>query len=1345
VSFVPGRAPRRLAPSRCPHDRDAHRSRPPVLAGRELATTPTERTPPSADGSGTRRPADEPRGLTPEQRAIVEWGDGPLVVIAGAGTGKTRVIVERVRRLLETRGEITTDASGYLRSPQPSSRLEPFAGPLAPEQILVLTYNVKAALELKTRLEAVLGISAAARLAVANFHSFCNTVLSEAATDADLPAQPDVLDGVGQVLLLRDIRPRLALTYFGGGGNPNLWLDQLVAFINRAKDELVTPADFEAWVVAERRAFEDRYGGYQASLVRLEAGGNLTPMREVRKAYARLRRDERARAAGDTDVAPDESAVLKAANKEARRTVSGIGSAKPRGWFDRAGQERIDELAATYVVDGAALEILRLSELALVYRAYQEELVERGALDFGEQIAAVTQLFKRRPNVLRRYQRQYRYILVDEFQDANIAQIELVELLGRTPDRPDNVMVVGDDDQSIYRFRGASFAAFVEFDRRFSRPPSHAPDGPAPGDPPRLRLTENFRSTGNVLAATNRLIARNELRYERDKALFTRAPAGEAVRIVMAESPGDEAAAIVERIEQLAGWDPAEGMEPAIPWSDVAVLYRKHKHREEILARLRADNIPYAVSGGLSLFETAEIRDLEMTLRAIADPLQDVALVRMMSAGPWRLDAIEILQVARMAKFDRRHIVDALREVVESGELEVDRADGGDDTGERAAEPRDGEAIDRSIVAPVPAADPDGDGEAAEAGGPALQPRPLDLLAGAAATTARPPATARIAVAPETRAKLRRLLGILDVLGALTWREGPFTVLDELLTRTGRILDLVAADTLESKRTVANIASLLRFTHDWEAEHPRGTLAGFVDYLDAYQSAGGELPTSVELSEDVQGVRLMTLYQAKGLEYRYVFVPSLLEAEWPAQEYGRGLFPQELLREQVPVGDIHTEEERRLLYVAMTRAREGLMLTTHPGATGDRRPSAFVGDLVEGAGPELETSARGRARAVAGMGGSIRAPEAHGSSGELDFGDETDGEGHGEPDSRPRAVLPAPTRRERRLSLRLRAAELIGLLEGIDADDPEAQASRAAIGVRLTALATETAEAVDDARRLGLDPLTLRVVALDSAAGGNLLDVAPLPPSFSYTQFDIYERCPLQYAFRHVYRIPTRETVGALTFGSTAHAAFERFTRERRERIARGEPPPTRDDLRAYFVAEWKTAGFPDRTTEDAYRQRVGSLLDNFYEGELAGAGEALAEELPFDLAIDPADGSPAVVVHGSIDRIDRSVDGAIEVVDYKTGRISSQKGVDESLQLSIYSLACRDELGLGTPERVTLYFTESATRMTTRRTDEQLDAARDEIVARARRIRSGDFAATPSSKVCYRCDYVAMCPSRVR
>ena len=165
----------------------------------------------------------------------------------------------------------------------------------------------------------------------------------------------------------------------------------------------------------------------------------------------------------------------------------------------------------------------------------------------------MTQLFKTRPNVLRRYQRQYRYILVDEFQDANVAQIELIELLGRAPDRPDNVMVVGDDDQSIYRFRGASFAAFAEFDARFARPPAHDPTSTPPGPPPRLRLEENFRSVGHVLTGANRLIEVNQLRFLPDKRLRTERPDGEPVEIHTCSGPDDEAVAIVDAIKALVG------------------------------------------------------------------------------------------------------------------------------------------------------------------------------------------------------------------------------------------------------------------------------------------------------------------------------------------------------------------------------------------------------------------------------------------------------------------------------------------------------------------------------------------------------------------------------------------------------------------------------------------------------------------------------------------------------------------------------------------------------------------------------------------------------------------------
>jgi superfamily I DNA/RNA helicase/RecB family exonuclease len=1255
--------------------------------------------------------------LTETQRRIVEWGDGPLVVIAGAGTGKTRVIVERVRSLLATKGDATLDDQGGLRLPSLDTTAtdEPFAGPLMPEQILVLTYNVKAAKQLVDRLEAAVGVGAAARLNVGNFHSFCHRILTESAADAGLPPQPDVLDGINQILLLRDLRPSLPLIYHGGGSNPNWWLDQFVGFINRAKDELVMPDDFDAYVARERIAFEQRYGSYDTALDRIDAQGNLNPQKSVRGAYADFRRRERADESGEEDANPDYANVLKAAEREARRTIAGDGSARSRKQFDPTDLPRIDQLADTYVVDGAALEVLRLSELGLVYRAYQEELERRGALDFGEQISAVTRLFKHRANVLRRYQRQFRYILVDEFQDANIAQIELIELLGRTPDRQDNVMVVGDDDQSIYRFRGASYAAFVEFDRRFSGPPPHDPQGPVAGTPPRLRIEENFRSVSPVLTVANRLIERNANRYAPDKVLAPTRGGGEPVQLVVAEDVDDEARQIVDRIKAWTGWDPADERAPGPPWSEFAVLYRKHRHREAIIARLREEAIPYTVVGGLSLFETPEIRDLEQSLRAIADPLQDVAVIRMLSAAPWRLDALEILQIARMAKYDRRHLIEVVREVVDSGQVEVDRA-----------RPTDEE------VPPDPAAALMSATDEGLGGGLALQPPTPDLrsISGTAEpSAAQPPLdTRRVHLPADARAKLRRFLRTIDELTPRTWRDGPFMVLEDFVVKTGIVFDLLELDSLPAKRTVANIGSFMRFAHDWQAEHPLGSLSGFVDYLDAYQTAGGELPTSVEATDDSVGVQLMTLYQAKGLEFRTVFVPQLLKDEWPAREYGSGLFPKELLKEGVPTGDIHLEEERRLLYVALTRAQDRLVLTTLSGPGVEKDPSPFLDDLRDGAADELRILDRAAdAAARLDRAGATAPAEPEPPI----------------PDIAAR-VLPMPTARDRRLALRIRANELLEVIEGIEATDPEAAPARSRVAAEFAALAERATDTADEARAHRLDPLTLRVLALDSGAGANLLQVAALPETFSYAQVDTYARCPLQYAFRHVYRIPSSRTSGAMTFGSTAHAAFEAFTKERRERAARGEPPPTREDLVAFFQANWEPSGFEEKTSEENYQRKVRTLLDNFWAGEVSSVGQAEAEELQFELSIDMPDGVPAIFT-GQIDRIDRLPSGGIEVIDYKTGRLSSQKGVQESLQLSIYALACRDALGLGTPEKVTLYFTEAATRMSTTRTDEQLDVARDELRAWVTRVRSGDFAATPSADTCWRCDYAPMCPSRVR
>ncbi len=207
-----------------------------------------------------------------------------------------------------------------------------------------------------------------------------------------------------------------------------------------------------------------------------------------------------------------------------------------------------------------------------------------------------------------------------------------------------------------------------------------------------------------------------------------------------------------------------------------------------------------------------------------------------------------------------------------------------------------------------------------------------------------------------------------------------------------------------------------------------------MDYLDAYQAAGGELPTSVELSEDVQGVRLMTLYQAKGLEFPHVFIPQLLDGEWPTREGWSGYFPPELLREPIEGEDLHTEEERRLLYVAMTRAQESLVLTTYGGlAAREKACSLFVNEILSGDHPEVDLVDRANQWVLAEpRRGRSEGPDALALA---------------------RRVMPLPTKRERLLDLRLRASELVGLIQGADPAHAESADARAAFAAELDRVA----------------------------------------------------------------------------------------------------------------------------------------------------------------------------------------------------------------------------------------------------------------------------------------------------
>jgi RecB family exonuclease len=283
------------------------------------------------------------------------------------------------------------------------------------------------------------------------------------------------------------------------------------------------------------------------------------------------------------------------------------------------------------------------------------------------------------------------------------------------------------------------------------------------------------------------------------------------------------------------------------------------------------------------------------------------------------------------------------------------------------------------------------------------------------------------------------------------------------------------------------------------------------------------------------------------------------------------------------------------------------------------------------------------------------------------------------------------------------------------------------------------ADAADSAEAARPDP---QEMAEHVAAGGSPLDYVPPPDWFSFSSFDMFERCPRQYALRYLCRLGGEKPRPAADFGSVAHSAFETFTRERRERAARDEAPPDRVDLERFFDAAWASSPLAAEPDAEAWRGRSGPMLDRFWAAESAGPSErveTIGEELRFRLRLG-LDPEISVVVGGFIDRVDRLTSGAVELIDYKTGDAWSPDDVDSSLQLSIYALGCRDALGLGRPERVTLNFVEHGLRFSAERSDDALDGIRGDLAARAREIRGSDFAPSPCPRSCGWCDFAAIC-----
>ncbi|HEX4543379.1 MAG TPA: ATP-dependent DNA helicase [Candidatus Acidoferrum sp.] len=672
---------------------------------------------------------DSALNLNDAQKRAITHGEGPLLVIAGAGTGKTRVITERIRHLLLSNENI----SG--------------------ENILGLTFTKKAAGEMKARVVKAAGERGKA-VTLATFHSFCESLLNE------VDPQRVMLDTVDHWILLRRNLGRLKLDKYRRLADPGQFLNDFVEFFSRCQDELVSAEDYQRY--ADNLAFE------------------LNAERDSLDADTLAEREE---------------------------------------------------------------TVAREQEIARAYRASEELLREKKRVSFGSLITGAVALLERDAALRKSLQQRYRYILVDEFQDTNIAQLRLLEQLAG---ESRNILAVGDNDQAIYRFRGASFASFQLFLERFA-------NWKAGGDSSKLRvsLTENYRSTPNILRVATQAIAQNTVSADFPKKFLNpNRPEGEKIRIVELASEEEEARWVAGELQRIH----AAGRR----WKDFAVLYRQHAHRDQLVEELFARKIPFVITN-LSILDHPVVKDVLAYLRLIARPFDDIDCARVLSAPAWHLQATDLVRLAeRTAKKRGTVLYDTLQAV--QSQLPFDAS-------------------------------------------PAALVELLAFLA-------------------EQRKTLKRRAAREILSDLIEWLE--------VHQRAGG----------QDRKYVTR---LVEFLKEWEPKSDTRALPEFVEYLGYFEQAGGSICLDDDAPADA--VRLMTVHGAKGLEFPHVFVLRVNNKKFPAAERPRVFeFPARLMKEGGPAEQFHIQEERRLFYVALTRAEERLTLTTVTEKKG--KIPVFLEDIV---------------------------------------------------------------------------------------------------------------------------------------------------------------------------------------------------------------------------------------------------------------------------------------------------------------------------------------------------------------------------------------------------------------
>lgn len=688
-------------------------------------------------------------GLNQEQIEAVAHKSGPLLIIAGAGTGKTTVITRRIAWLL---------SSGLAKT----------------NEILALTFTDKAAAQMQERVD-ILVPYGYTDIWIATFHAFGDRLLRENALVAGINPDFKVLTHPEAAVLFREHLFEFQLSYYRPLSDPTRFIEALISLFSRVKDEDISPTE---------------YLNYAQEL----------------KAKAKLKKN-----------------------------------------------------AADLVLQEEALQQM---EAALAYAKYQELLAREGLLDFGNQFYLALQLLRGHPVILKRYQEQFKYILVDEFQDTNFAQFQIVKLLAGANK---NVTVVADDDQCIYRWRGAAYSNVLNFMEVYP-------------EAKKISLIQNYRSTQIILDSAYQLIQHNnperfEVKANINKQLVGLAKGSLAPKHLHFDSNSTEADNVAKIIK--------EKVETGnFKYRDFAILVRSNSDAQSFLQALNMQEIPWQFSGNQGLYSREEVKLCINFLRVAANPFDSVSLYYLVSSEIYSLNISELSLCAHYARRRNKPLYRVFKELENAPELK-------------------------------------------------------DISA-------------------ESREKIKNILTDTEKFLKISREQSTGRLLYSFLTETGYLKKLTYNLNLEKETKVQNLAKFFNAVRDFELVAKEDRVITFVNYLNLLIEAGDDPPTA-EADLDTDAVNVLTIHKAKGLEFRVVFLVSLVAGRfpWPRRRQPIEL-PDALIKEILPVGDFHIQEERRLFYVGITRAKEELYLTSAAdyGGIRQRRISQFV---MEALGKETAT------------------------------------------------------------------------------------------------------------------------------------------------------------------------------------------------------------------------------------------------------------------------------------------------------------------------------------------------------------------------------------------------------